>query len=96
MNNLAAAETGYGQSKMLSELLMAKAAEVCGTQVTVYRLPHIAGPIVMDGIWNRSEWIPTVSALEFTLSDESLTLYLHLVDSELEDNGCDPSESSIL
>jgi nucleoside-diphosphate-sugar epimerase len=58
--DLAVAELGYGESKLVAELILEKAGQICGTHSTVLRIGHIAGPIEKDGFWNRNEWIPTV------------------------------------
>lgn len=70
--NLAVAELGYGQSKIISEQLFEKAAKVCGINATVYRLPHIAGPVVLNGFWNRNEWIPVVDRKSFQQDNTTL------------------------
>ena len=52
---------GYGESKHVSERILATAAERCGVKVDILRLGQVAGPIAPDGgCWNRSEWFPSL------------------------------------
>lgn len=60
IHDLAVAALGYGESKLVSELFLEKAGQICGTHSTVLRIGHIAGPIGEDGLWNTDEWIPMV------------------------------------
>jgi nucleoside-diphosphate-sugar epimerase/aryl carrier-like protein len=58
----AASKTGYGQSKLVSELLLDKAADRCGVRSACCRVGIVAGPVESKlGIWNRHEYIPSVS-----------------------------------
>jgi nucleoside-diphosphate-sugar epimerase len=61
IHDLAVAELGYGESKLVAKLMLEKAGQICGTHSTVLRIGHIAGPVEKDGFWNKSEWIPTVN-----------------------------------
>lgn len=54
--------SGYASSKLISELVLAKAAEVSGVRSAVCRVGQIAGPILRGkaGEWAKAEWLPTV------------------------------------
>ena len=57
-----ASDTGYGQSKLVSECLLDKAAEISGVRSACCRVGIIAGPVEKRiGIWNKHEYIPSVS-----------------------------------
>jgi nucleoside-diphosphate-sugar epimerase len=45
IHDLTVAELGYGESKLVAELILEKAGQICGTHSTVLRIGHIAGPI---------------------------------------------------
>ena len=50
---------GYGESKHVTERMLAIAAEKSGVKVDILRLGQAAGPIAPDrGSWNRNEWFP--------------------------------------
>ncbi|KAI9042659.1 non-ribosomal peptide synthetase [Aspergillus affinis] len=56
-----AAKMGYGQSKLISECLLDKAAEVSGVQSACCRVGIVAGPIEQPlGLWNPNEYIPSI------------------------------------
>jgi thioester reductase-like protein len=53
-------EMGYGESKYVSERILATAAEV-GVKASVLRVGQIGGPLAADaGDWNKTEWFPTL------------------------------------
>ena len=57
-----AANTGYGQSKLIAEGLLDKASEISGVRSAICRVGIVAGPIKQElGMWNKSEYIPSVS-----------------------------------
>ena len=57
-----AASTGYGQSKLIAENLLNKASEISGVRSAICRVGIVAGPIEQElGMWNKSEYIPSVS-----------------------------------
>ncbi|KAI9656073.1 MAG: putative NRPS-like protein biosynthetic cluster [Bathelium mastoideum] len=57
----AAAPTGYGQSKLLSEVLLDKAAEKSGLRSAVCRVGIVAGPVERQlGLWNTHEYVPSI------------------------------------
>ncbi|KAL5341649.1 acetyl-CoA synthetase-like protein [Aspergillus crustosus] len=55
-----AAQTGYGQSKLLSECLLNRATEVSGVGAACCRVGIIAGPVTCAGQWNPNEYIPSI------------------------------------
>lgn len=64
IHDLAVAELGYGESKIVAELLLEQAGRTCGTHSTVLRIGHISGPVEKDGFWNKGEWVPSVCTFE--------------------------------
>lgn len=58
----AASKIGYGQSKLIAECLLDKAAEISGVRSAVCRVGIVAGPVESQlGKWNVHEYIPSVS-----------------------------------
>ncbi|KAL4904331.1 hypothetical protein BDW74DRAFT_168379 [Aspergillus multicolor] len=56
-----AANMGYGQSKLISECLLDKAAKVSGVRSACCRVGIVAGPIEQPlGLWNPNEYIPSI------------------------------------
>lgn len=52
---------GYGESKHVSERMLAIASATSGVKVDILRLGQVAGPIAPDGgCWNKSEWFPSL------------------------------------
>ncbi|KAI7968613.1 hypothetical protein EIK77_006632 [Talaromyces pinophilus] len=62
LHDLSLASLGYGQSKLISELLLAQATEKLGVPASVIRVGQIAGPRGEKGMWNKQEWLPTIIA----------------------------------
>jgi nucleoside-diphosphate-sugar epimerase len=61
-----AAELGYGQSKLIAEVLLEKAAQISQVRSACCRVGIVAGPVQQRlGLWNKHEYIPSVSALRF-------------------------------
>ncbi len=57
-----ASEIGCVQSKLISEYILDKAAEISGVRSAYCRVGIIAGPIEKNvGLWNKDEYIPSVS-----------------------------------
>ncbi|TAQ86889.1 hypothetical protein B7494_g4804 [Chlorociboria aeruginascens] len=57
----AAANMGYGQSKLIAECLLDKAAEISGVRSAVCRVGIVAGPVEQQlGMWNKHEYIPSI------------------------------------
>ena len=58
---LPALNLGYAQSKYVSELMLAMAAEKTGLQVSILRAGQICGPLNVPGpIWNQTDWFPSL------------------------------------
>ncbi|KAK3902336.1 hypothetical protein C8A05DRAFT_15597 [Staphylotrichum tortipilum] len=53
---------GYGQSKLVSSLILEKATEVSGVPTEIIRVGQIGGPSSEKGFWNRQEWFPSLIA----------------------------------
>lgn len=62
LHNLDISTGGYGRSKLVSSLILEKAAEVSGVPVEIIRVGQIAGPSSEKGVWNRQEWLPSIVA----------------------------------
>ncbi|KAI2464413.1 putative NRPS-like enzyme [Annulohypoxylon bovei var. microspora] len=65
---------GYSRSKLLSEILCDTAARHLGVPVTIARVGQVAGAARRPGMWNRSEWLPSlvISSLGFGCLPDSL------------------------
>ncbi|KAI1763791.1 putative NRPS-like enzyme [Hypoxylon sp. FL1150] len=65
---------GYGQSKFLSELLCNTATQHLGIPTTIARVGQVAGAVRRPGMWNRSEWLPSlvISSLHIGCLPDSL------------------------
>ena len=55
-----AASGGYAESKHVAELLLQQAGLQSRVASTVCRIGQIAGPVHEEGIWNKSEWFPSL------------------------------------
>lgn len=53
---------GYGESKYVAEQLLEKAGKASGLSAAICRVGQLAGPVVKGGIWNKQEWLPSVSS----------------------------------
>lgn len=62
LHDLMFASPGYGQSKLISEHLLAQAAEKLKVPASIIRVGQIAGPRGERGMWNKQEWLPTIIA----------------------------------
>ncbi|RDW77667.1 hypothetical protein BP6252_05720 [Coleophoma cylindrospora] len=61
ITEFASAEGGYGQSKLISELILKAAASQSNVPCTVCRVGQISGPVNTEaGCWNKQEWFPTI------------------------------------
>ncbi|EFQ93029.1 hypothetical protein PTT_09722 [Pyrenophora teres f. teres 0-1] len=60
MDMSAPAEMGYGQSKYLSERILAHACVTLGIEASIVRLGQIAGAAESRKGWNRGEWLPSL------------------------------------
>ena len=57
-----AGQTGYGQSKLISECILDKAAKISRVRSACCRVGIVAGPVEKSlGLWNKHEYIPSVS-----------------------------------
>lgn len=58
------ARGGYGQSKLVSELLLAEASRTGGLRTAVCRIGQVAGPVDhgANGKWPDHEWVPSLVA----------------------------------
>ncbi|KAK3338121.1 LOW QUALITY PROTEIN: male sterility protein-domain-containing protein, partial [Neurospora tetraspora] len=59
LDDLSLSMGGYGQSKLVSSLILDKATEVSGVPTEVVR---VAGPSSEKGYWNKQEWLPSIVA----------------------------------
>lgn len=56
-----ASHLGYGQSKLVAETLLHKAAEISGVGSACCRVGIVAGPVQQRlGLWNMHEYIPSI------------------------------------
>lgn len=76
---------GYGESKYVAEQLLEKAGKSSGVSAAICRVGQLAGPVVKDGVWNKQEWLPSVSSScglssqsLFTKLQKQLLKYLYL------------------
>jgi thioester reductase-like protein len=56
----AAGPNGYAQSKYIAEHVLAYAASRLGLPISFARVGQIAGAVKRAGLWNRSEWFPSL------------------------------------
>ncbi|KAK4494265.1 hypothetical protein PRZ48_014563 [Zasmidium cellare] len=56
----ASAESGYGQSKLVSERILATAAQEASVPCAIVRVGQIAGPVSGNGRWQKHEWLPSL------------------------------------
>ena len=52
---------GYGESKYVAEQLLEKARKSSGVSAAICRVGQLAGPVIKRGMWNKQEWLPSVS-----------------------------------
>lgn len=75
---------GYGQSKLLAELLLDAAAQRLGESMStaIIRVGQVAGAVRTPGVWNIHEWFPSMvlSSLHFGQVPDSLGSYFDDVD----------------
>ena len=54
--------SGYAESKYVAEQILENAARASGVPVAIVRVGQLGGPVVKDvGMWNKQEWLPSVS-----------------------------------
>lgn len=70
------ARTGYGQSKLVSELVLAEAAASYDTSVSLCRVGQVGGPVErgLGGSWKGTEWVPALIASSHALGKVPATL----------------------
>lgn len=58
------ASMGYGQSKLVSERLLAEASRTTGVKTAICRVGQVGGPVLRGkmGQWNKQEWLPSLIA----------------------------------
>lgn len=67
LTDFSVTEGGYGSSKLVSELILAEAFIKSKVKCSVCRVGQISGPVeVQRGMWNKHEWLPSVSLLPKT------------------------------
>ncbi|KAI0490870.1 acetyl-CoA synthetase-like protein [Xylaria cf. heliscus] len=64
---LAAINTGYGQSKLVAERVLANAANASGLPIRIVRVGQVGGPIT-EGRWPDQAWISALLRTSKTLS----------------------------
>lgn len=57
---LAALSTGYGQSKLAAERILATAARQCGVPVSIVRVGQVGGLSQGKGVWADQPWISAI------------------------------------
>ncbi|EEQ29776.1 putative NRPS-like protein biosynthetic cluster [Microsporum canis] len=66
-------KSGYGEAKHVCERIC-RAASRAGVPTTILRLGQIAGPTTEKGIWNSTEWLPSIVATSKTIGKIPRTL----------------------
>ena len=64
LNNFSFCTLGYGQSKLAAHEILEYAAQHWGVHSSVLRVGQIAGPVSHGelGMWNKTEWFPSLIA----------------------------------
>ena len=57
--------SGYAESKHIAERLLDAASRTSGVNAANIRVGQIAGSTNTNGMWNKQEWLPTVSVFLF-------------------------------
>ena len=73
---------GYAESKYLSERLLEYAAQRLSIDTVVARVGQIAGPVRHAGVWNKTEWFPSlvISSLHVGAIPDSLGTTMGKID----------------
>jgi nucleoside-diphosphate-sugar epimerase len=76
------APNGYANSKYLAEQLLDYAARECSIRTSFARLGQIAGAVRSKGLWNKTEWFPSLvlSSLHVGAVPESIGSRLDRID----------------
>ncbi|KAM5472506.1 putative secondary metabolism biosynthetic enzyme [Microsporum audouinii] len=53
---------GYGEPKHVASCILRKAARLSGARSAIIRVGQLSGPIETGGVWNKSEWVPSLIA----------------------------------
>ncbi|KAK2603059.1 hypothetical protein N8I77_009543 [Diaporthe amygdali] len=64
---LAAMNTGYGQSKLAAEKILATASRQCGVPVSVVRVGQVGGLSHGEGVWADQPWVSAIIRSSKTL-----------------------------
>ena len=62
-----AQETGYAESKLVAENLVASISQALGIDTLICRIGHITGPISGFGPWTQNDWVSSVVASSVSL-----------------------------
>ncbi|CAK7213590.1 putative NRPS-like protein biosynthetic cluster [Sporothrix bragantina] len=62
LTDFTVAGNGYGESKLVAELLLQQAAHDLHLSTTVVRVGQISGPVSTPGVWTPKEWVPSLVA----------------------------------
>lgn len=60
-------ENGYAESKWVAEMLCEQAARSLKVPTSFVRVGQVAGPVEVPGIWNPTEWLPSLVKSSVTL-----------------------------
>lgn len=79
---IAPGHMGYGESKYISEHILSYATQRLPLRAYIARVGQIAGPMEGSGLWNSSEWLPSlvISSLHVGALPESLGFSLDQID----------------
>ncbi|KAF5867602.1 putative nrps-like enzyme protein [Botrytis fragariae] len=58
---------GYAESKFISERIFDHAARKLPVDVKIARVGQIAGPAYTFGVWNKSEWMPSLVVTSYNM-----------------------------
>lgn len=62
LSDLGLSSNGYGQSKMISSAILFEGMQKLDIPSKIIRVGQISGPRSELGVWNRSEWLPSIIA----------------------------------
>ncbi|TEY39882.1 hypothetical protein BOTCAL_0448g00080 [Botryotinia calthae] len=60
-------QMGYAESKFISERVLDHAAKKLSVDIKIARVGQIAGPAYTSGVWNKSEWMPSLVVSSFNM-----------------------------
>ncbi|EMR82848.1 putative nrps-like enzyme protein [Botrytis cinerea BcDW1] len=66
-DTLAPLQMGYAESKFISERILDHAAKKLSVDIKIARVGQIAGPAYTSGVWNKSEWMPSLVVTSFNM-----------------------------